>query len=263
MDDLLKNLLIPLFAMILLAACGGGQSRSSLLQTPLGPDLEELWDAHGGLANWSRFAGASLDYHGIGAGPLAPAENFSGKVLIEFGSPGSITWLPREDGPAGAPGRSLAASSLANLFHLPFHLNQPGWKLRRAMVLRATDKPLVEFEASQPGGGLMGPFFFRFKQTRAGLPSVHYIFRGTTPATGVYRVEFQDYKLIQGVLVATARRHYSLAGSAKNLTAPQGKPFRPPLQVAASPFWIEKLSNLRFLSLEELQASNQRKTQKP
>lgn len=250
--------------MILLSGCGGRPGRSSLLQTPLGPDLEALWKAHGGLSNWSRFAGASLDYDGSGAGPLASAGSISSRAIIEFGSPGSITWLSKE-GPVGErAGADLASSSLGSLFHLPFKLNQPGWKLRRAMVLQATDKPFVEFEASQPGGARkMGPFFFRFNELQGGLPGVHYIFRGDTPGAGVYRVEFLDYKLIQGVLVATARRHYSLTGSPNRFTPPQGKPFSPAPQGAASAIWIEKFTNLRFLNQEELEAIRERKTEEP
>ncbi len=264
MNDLLNKLLLPGLAMILLSGCGGGPARSSLLQTPLGPDLEALWDAHGGLSSWSRFAGASLDYEGTGAGPLASAGSISSRVIIEFGSPGAITWLAKEDAVAGGAGGRLATSSLSSLFHLPFELNQPGWKLRRAMVLQATDKPFVEFEASQPGGARkMGPFFFRFNKLRGGLPSVHYIFRGASPGNGVYRVEFQDYTLIQGILVATSRKHYSLTGSRNRITPPQGKPFSPASQGEASALWIEKFRNLRFLTREELQASNRRKTEEP
>ena len=51
----------PILALAFFTGCSGGQARSSLLKTPLGPDLEALWNAHGGLAQWESFAGVSLE----------------------------------------------------------------------------------------------------------------------------------------------------------------------------------------------------------
>ena len=200
MDIFLRPLLAAGLALTLLPGCSGGTARSSLLHTPLGPDLQALWKAHGGLEKWGRFAGVSLDYQGTGVGALASAGKVSCKVIIDLEPPPSVTWNPEATEVAGEPQKELAASFLADLFHLPFALNQPGWKFRRAMVLPNTNTSSVEFEASRPtGANQTGPFFFRFSQIQDGLPSVHYFCRNALLGEGVYRVDFHDYKLIQGV----------------------------------------------------------------
>lgn len=261
---MLIRLLISGLALAFFTGCSGGQARSSLLKTPLGPDLEALWNAHGGLAQWESFAGVSLDYEGTGMGALASAGKVSCKVIIDFGPPPSVDWVPGQSTVPTGPEKELPSLFLANMFHLPFLLNNPGWKFRRAMVLRATNKPTVEFEASRPGDGHeIGPYYLSYTNPRGGLRSVHYFCRSSALGEGVYRVDYHDYKFVQGVLVATARKHYSISGSGNSFESLEKEPFSP-LQKRKSPaLWIERFSNLRFLSPEDLEGAPGRKTQNP
>ncbi len=253
---MLKRLLIAVFALVSSGGCGGGQSRSTLLRTPLGPDLKALWDAHGGLPQWEKFAGATLDYEGSGAGRLASVGKVSCKAIIEFGSSPSVVLLQEPATAAEEPGGKLAASFLASLFHLPFGLKNPGWKFRRAMILRATTNPGVEFETSRSGGGHeIGPFFFRYTQLENGLPSVYYFCRDPALGGGVYRVDFHAYKSVQGILVSTNRNHYSISEPGNSFDSIEKEPFSPHKKQASSILWTEKLSNLRFLSPKELEAA--------
>ncbi len=261
---MLNKLLISTLLIAPLAGCSGNSARSSLLHSPLGPELKALWDAHGGLASWGPFSGATFDYQATGAGPMASAGSISAAAVIRFDPPGLVNWRPGNE-PAPESGRAFAATSLTSLFHLPFDLDRPGWKFRRAMVLvPSADKPPVEFEASRPGRGKqMGPFLFKFHETRRGLARVHYYFRGEPPGNGVYRVEFLDYQLIQGVLLATTRKHFRVSAKGYIPQGVQAQPFSPAPKGEASPFWVEKLSNLRFLTSDELQALEERNSQEP
>lgn len=261
---MLKRLLIPGLALVFFQGCGGGQGRSTLLHSPLGPELKALWDVHGGLPQWENFAGASLDYEGSGSGKLAPAGKVSCRVIIEFGPPPSVFLLQEQSAAPSGRGEKLATSFLENLFHLPFALNDPGWKFRRAMVLQAGNEPIVEFEATQPGSAHeIGPFLFRYPQLTGGLPGAHYFSRNPTLGSGVYRVEFHGYKMTQGILASTTRKHFAISHTGNTFPPLEMKPFSPLAKQGAALLWTEKLSNLRFLKPEELEAALGQKSQAP
>ena len=75
-----------------------------------------------------------------------------------------------------------------------------------------------------------------------GLVALHATAYGVAFA-GIYRVELNEYLSIQGILVATERRHYRLSKEKRPFVLPGKDP---------GPEWTEKLSGIRFLSNEEV-----------
>ena len=139
----------------------------------------------------------------------------------------------------------LAKLSVALLFHLPFTLDSGDWVLRQA--LRGGGRNTnTEFEATRRGGETaIGPFLLSpaLGEAGGGLDRVHYFCRHPAVEAGVYRVALNEYITIQGILVATERRHYRLSKEKKPFALPGEEP---------APEWIEKLSGIRFLSDEEV-----------
>ena len=249
----------PLLIFILLGftGCGSIEGNSLLLRTSLGPTLKNAWDSHGGLQAWKKHAGVSLDYHSVINGEEVHLRD----LVLTFRSPASLWEKRKPEGlwircplDSSAPGQKssigseehLAKLSLALLFHLPFSLNSRDWTLRQA--LQGGGSPGVEFEATRNGEETgIGPFLLSAAPgdgKKRGFGRVHYLCRHNAVRPGVYRVELSEYRSIQGVLVATKRRHY--------LQSKSKKPFALPGE-GLEPEWIENLSGIRFLSDKEVE----------
>lgn len=255
-DNISMRPLFSIFLLSILSGCAGGKANSSLLETSLGPTLNRMWDAHGGLNQWKRFGGASFSYEAVVDGTRTEIS----QVLIKFADPLTVwcrqdaagPWVNTSDGlpvPPGNssdPGLELSVLSLASLFHLPFLLDSHGWVLRQAMQVRPA-KTEIEFEASRrKGSRAFGPFLLRLPagQHPGLLSKIHYFCRHPLLGEGVYRAEFLKYGTFQGILVATERNHYRVSGPRDVLTLP-GKQNPEAL-------WREKLNGIRFLQKKEV-----------
>ena len=255
-DSIYMRVFLAICALSLMSGCAIGKPNSALLETSLGPTLDGMWKAHGGMSQWKRFGGVQFAYEAvIRKTPVAIP-----RILIEFSSPLTIWRKPDPAGPwisgtedlpvrpdgSLVPAYELSLLSLDCLFHLPFFLDNPGWVLRQAMKVNPADA-LVEFEASRPGGNqAIGPFLFRFRAEKppGRLSRAHYFCRHPFPGEGVYRVEFDKYRTFQGILVATERNHYRVSGQGEApALAAREKPVAP---------WKESLSEVRFLTKNEV-----------
>ena len=246
-----------LFTLLCLAGCGSSEEKSPLLRTSLGPTLEKVWDNHGGLQAWRKHGGVSLDYQAVINGKKIHLQG----LLLAFRSPASL-WQKQAPGgplarcalgssasrqdPAISREEHLAKLSAALLFHLPFTLNSGEWVLRQALQ-GGGDSANTEFEAARrEGEAAIGPFLLSpasGETNGGGLAQVHYFCRHPAVEAGIYRVELNEYLSIQGILVATERRHYRLSKEKRPFALPGKDP---------EPEWTEKLSGIRFLSNEEV-----------
>jgi len=241
-----------------LSGCGSNEGRSPLLETSLGPALEQLWDEHGGLDAWRRFSGVSFQYRGTIRG-----KNFSSRSLLIDLRPSGKAWHQLKAGApwsqlppqsplsnrdkAAASAEDFALATIPILFHLPFAIEGGDWTLRRALHAGAGMSG-VEFEASCKGASPgIGPFLIRIKSEKRatrGLPSAHYLCRHPALPRGPYRVEFNDYIHLDGIYVSTKREHFHLHG--------QKKVFQDSGSAIDRPLWTETLEGIRFLSDKEL-----------
>ena len=245
------------FTLLCLAGCGSSEEKSPLLRTSLGPTLETIWDNHGGLRAWRKHGGVSLDYQAVINGKKIHLRG----LLLAFRSPASL-WQKQAPGDpltrcaldssasrqdsATSREEHLAKLSVTLLFHLPFTLDSEEWVLRQALQ-SGGDSANTEFEAARRGGeAAIGPFLLKpapGETSGGGLAQVHYFCRHPAIEAGIYRAELNEYLPIQGILVATERRHYRLSKEKRPFALP-GK--------APGPEWTEKLSGIRFLSNEEV-----------
>ena len=67
--------------------------------------------------------------------------------------------------------------------------------------------------------------------------------------------------MTQGILASTTRKHFAISHTGNTFPAREMEPFSPLAKQGATLLWAEKLSNLRFLKPEELEAALGQKSQ--
>ena len=257
-----------LFCLLFSAGCAGTNGTSPLLRTSLGPSLEGMWEAHGGLSSWRKFSGATFQYRAV----IQDEIILLPQVLIDFRAPGSAWYRHGPDGPwehhtislssqdGATPAglrQDLALGSLPDLFHLPFTLSGNHWTFRRSIHAASISKQ-VEFEATRKEAASgIGPFFIRdnMKDSNSrGLQSAHYLCRHPGLQKGAYRVDFGDYIEREGILISTRREHYFLR--------PQLEAFSRTEKVRSIPAWTESLGDVHFLTEMEVDEATGKSGQK-
>lgn len=256
LGNFMAKLALFILSAFPLVGCGAVERPSPLLNTSLGPTLEELWGRHGGLASWKKYAGARFDY-------LADINGVNIQVpgLLFVYKPSMGIWLQAESDTSWSrhkpesnitPNSSefkkaehLAMLTASFLFHLPFSIEGREWSLRRALS-PGKNNSKVQFEASHRAlVPRMGPFLIRPEPDSNGLDEAHYLCRHPGLPYGAYRVEFHEYQVIQGIRISTSRKHYHLNGP--------GKAFALPGNDGHKLLMTEKLSSVRFLTEAEVQ----------
>src|SRR5262245_39056114 len=136
-----------------LAACAAPGGRPALLSSPMGPALEAMWEAAGGMEEWRRYETVGFTYE-ASLGPAAarlgtpPAGEARGPVRlgperITFGirdwstigiGHGDDSWDLALDSPPDRDVRDLALRGVRFLFCFPFVLGEPVWEFRRDII---------------------------------------------------------------------------------------------------------------------------------
>jgi hypothetical protein len=201
---------------------GGGAPAAQL--PALGPRLDALWRAHGGLAAWSRWHSARLRLRAEGDGGLVeswPQElRFALRdwSAVLYGRPGA-----ERSGGSGAPEVvDLAAPPQAGdgdaldfhlrtarfLLFLPFALIQPEWRACQDVhFARRTGTPNGFWAICE---GLASPHsdYFMVVDPETGLlKTVYYQIRHPYLCGNTYAVDYRAYRRIGGLVVATELAH--------------------------------------------------------
>lgn len=186
------------------------------LETPLGPTLDLLWRAHGGLEVWNRWDSVEVTMVIEGDPPHLPLppERVRFRLrewdtLVVGREEGrSVLDLSREPDP-GDEGSALDyhLRSTRMFLHLPFSISQPGWQFRRDLIAGDDPEDPIGFWALPDGIPSPHVGYYVVPDDSGLLKVVYYQVDHPHFAGRVFAAEFRHYARIGGVLMATEIVH--------------------------------------------------------
>ncbi|MBI4582430.1 MAG: hypothetical protein HY717_00155 [Planctomycetes bacterium] len=255
---------------------------SGLLDTPLGPVLEPLWRAHGGLEAWRRYGRVRFQFAVSGA-PVAGLEQSREMAFplgawdeLKLGKKGEERsfdlrgWSAGEgeDEDSAKPsdhsregGMDYFLRSARFFFHLPFFLSLPGWEFRQDLFRGAGEREeacgfwAIPAALPAPHAG----YYIVTNPETGLLKSVTYQVTHPRFQGKLFEARFQRYEKIGGIQVATEIRHRAVRPAPPRFEPPPVRPFDPFLSdqeraelALQSDDWILRFEAIQLIPLEEI-----------